>query len=580
MRLARLARPVSLVTAVALAASTFLACSSRAPQGIATAPGDAAPYRGAPSRLEPYAATREAATDDAAAIAPSPVATPSVAANAQGVASPAAPPAQAPKDAKIKVAVTEAEKKSERMVKDEALVIATPPPAPETRIHPMVDAAKDRLSTFAIDVDTASYAFARRAIVEGGLPAATAVRVEEFVNAFDYGYEPPTGSSPLRVDLASAPSPFHAGRHLVRVALQAKRVEARDRTPVHLVYLVDTSGSMQGPDRLPLAQESLRLLTETLKPGDTVALCTYAGSVREVLPPTGIEHKSRIFSAIDDLTAGGSTAMSSGIDLAYELAARTRVAGHVNRVVVLSDGDANVGRTSHEEILRTIEQHKRNGITLSTIGFGTGNYRDQMMEQLADKGDGNYAYIDGRTEAKRVFQEHVSGLLQVVARDVKVQVEFDPARVASYRLLGYENRDVADRDFRNDKVDGGEVGAGHSVTALYEVVYKAGQEGGVVARVRHKPAIEGDRAKEELFELAPGARFASFDQAPASLRFAAAVARFADVLRGAPGASASELRNVASIARGSARGDAQHQELVRLVGLADERLGGSRVVAR
>jgi Ca-activated chloride channel family protein len=203
-----------------------------------------------------------------------------------------------------------------------------------------------------------------------------------------------------------------------------------------------------------------------------------------------------------------------------------------------------------------------------------------MMEQLADKGDGNYAYIDGRTEAKRVFQEHVSGLLQVVARDVKVQVEFDPARVASYRLLGYENRDVADRDFRNDKVDGGEVGAGHSVTALYEVVYKAGQEGGVVARVRHKPAIEGDRAKEELFELAPAARFASFEAAPANLRFAAAVARFADVLRGAPGATAGELRNVASIARGSARGDAQQQELVRLVGLADERLGGSRVVAR
>ncbi len=357
-------------------------------------------------------------------------------------------------------------------------------------VNPMVDARQDRLSTFAVDVDTASYSIARRKLRDGALPPRQAVRVEEFVNYFSYGYAPPT-QGPFAVHLAAAPSPFAQGHHVVRVALQGKLVSDAERTPVHLVYLVDTSGSMMSADKIGLAKKSLHILTDSLKPGDTVALCTYAGWVREVLAPTGVDRRADIHGAIDQLTAEGSTAMSSGIDLAYALAKKTLVKGHVNRVVVLSDGDANVGPSSHEDILKQIEQYERDGITLSTVGFGQGNYQDVMMEQLADKGDGNYTYIDDEAQARRVFGKQAGSLLQVIARDAKIQVEFDPEVVKEYRLIGYENRDVADRDFRNDKVDGGEIGAGHAVTALYDVVLKKTDASPLVVRVRHKAPLRG-----------------------------------------------------------------------------------------
>ena len=456
-----------------------------------------------------------------------------------------------------------------------AVAVATPTPEPsgteqytDHGINPFTDPAKDRLSTFAIDVDTASYTISRRKITEGSLPPFQAVRAEEFLNYFDYGYAAPK-TGPFAVHLAAAPSPYAAGRHLVRVAVQGKRVSAAERKPVHLVYLVDTSGSMQAEDKMGLVKKSLRLLTDALKKGDTVALCTYAGSVREVLPPTGVDKKDVILRAIEDLSAGGSTAMSSGIDLAYNLAARTLVPGHVNRVMVLSDGDANVGPTSHQEILKTIKGARDKGITLSTIGYGMGNYKDTMMERLANEGNGNYYYIDNDAQARRVFSQQVDGTLEVIARDVKIQVEFDPEVVKTYRLIGYENRDIADKDFRNDKVDAGEIGSGHSVTAFYEVELKTTKgptstKVPVVVRLRHKAPLGPDKADETLVRMEPGTIASTFDAAPADFRFGAAVVGFAEILRQSPHARGWKLADVERIARGAASQNGDQQEFISL----------------
>jgi Ca-activated chloride channel family protein len=445
-------------------------------------------------------------------------------------------------------------------------------------VNPFVDPAKDALSTFAIDVDTASYAIARSKLTSGSLPPFSAVRAEEFINYFDYGYAAPS-RAPFAVHVDTAPSPYDKGHQLLRVGIQAKRIGSAERTPVHLVYLVDTSGSMQSEDKLGLAKKSLKLLTKQLKPGDTVALCTYAGSTRIVLPPTGANERSTILQAIDNLAAGGGTAMSSGVEMAYELAQRTLVKGHVNRVVVLSDGDANIGRTSHQQMLERIGHFKDQGITLSTVGFGRGNYKDTMMEQLANKGDGNYSYIDTEAEARKVFSEQLSGMLEVVARDVKIQVEFDPRVIARYRLVGYENRDVADEDFRNDAVDAGEVGAGHSVTALYEVVLKKNVAKGrspVVVRLRHKAPSGSERAEEMRFLLDPAHVAARIEDAPASLRLAAGVAGFAEILRRSPHAKSWSLDAVERIVRGTrARNPGEQQELIALVRRAKGLIGAS-----
>lgn len=454
--------------------------------------------------------------------------------------------------------------------------IAVAPPEPKGTedyrdygINPVVDPAKDRFSTFAIDVDTASYSISRRKIMEGTLPPFSAVRAEEFLNYFDYDYAAPS-KGPFAVHFAAAPSPFTKGHHLVRVGVKGKTIAANERKPVHLVYLVDTSGSMHAPDKIGLAKQSLKLLTGSLLKGDTVAICTYAGSVREVLAPTGINEKDKIFTAIDNLAAGGSTAMSSGIQLAYQLAERTQVKGHVNRVIVLSDGDANVGATSHSEILAMIGRYKEKGITLSTVGFGTGNYKDTMMEQLADKGDGNYAYIDSEVQAKRVFQDQLSGMLEVIARDVKIQVEFDPKVVQQYRLIGYENRDVADKDFRNDKVDAGEIGNGHSVTAVYDVVLKNTTASPLTLRLRHKPALGGDTASELAFPMDTSAIAGSFDSAPRNFRFATTVAAFAEVLRQSPHARDWAMKDIAHLADQAADSRTDQQEFVSLVHRAEK----------
>jgi Ca-activated chloride channel family protein len=435
-------------------------------------------------------------------------------------------------------------------------------------INPPVETARDPLSTFAVDVDTGSFAIARRKLESGTLPPLASVRAEEFVNAFEYGYPGPESAASrdaFSVHLDAAPSPFDSGHHLLRVAIQGRRVPPEERPPVHLVYLVDTSGSMQSEDKLGLAQQSLRLLTNTLRPGDSVALQTYAGDVREVLPPTGIAQRAGILAAIDDLSAGGSTAMASGIDNAYRLAARTHVPGEISRVIVLSDGDTNVGPTSSSDLLEIIGRYRRAGITLSTVGFGTGNYKDAMMEKLANAGDGNYSYIGDLRDARRVFSEQAGGLLQVIARDVKVQVEFNPAVVRRYRLLGYENRDVADGDFRDDRVDGGEVGSGHAVTALYDLELWHTGASPVTIHIRHQRPLAGDRASEVSIAMPPERIARSFVQTDASFRFATSVAGFAEILRGSPYALDWKLDEVEAIARSAADGRPDREELARLV---------------
>jgi len=433
--------------------------------------------------------------------------------------------------------------------------------------NPWVDAEKDRLSTFAADVDTASYTLARRKLLEGSLPVKASVRVEEFVNYFTYKFPEPTSSTPFSVVMEAAPSPLSPGRHILRVGVATKAKSAYERKPANLVFLVDVSGSMRGRDRLDLAKQSLRILTNNLIDGDTVSLVTYAGSSRVILQPTGLQHKAKILSAIDELQSGGSTAMGSGIDLAYAQAAKGLKPGAVSRVIVLSDGDANVGSHTHDELLKMIAGRVKEGVTLSTIGFGVGNYHDQTMEQLANKGNGNNFYIDSLDAAKKVFQEQLGATLEVVAKDAKFQVDFDPKLVSRYRLVGYENRDVADTDFRNDQVDAGEIGAGHQVTAMYEVELTAeGKQSGAPlggVRIRHK-APDGIKATEAAFPMAGGPA-ASFANASADFRFAFATAAFADVLRGGQDADHWSLAQIRDLAKSAAGENKDRREMVSLI---------------
>ncbi len=433
--------------------------------------------------------------------------------------------------------------------------------------NPWTETTKDHLSTFAADVDTASFSLARRMLQGGSLPDAASIRVEEFVNYFRYDFTQPTGTTPFSVVMEAAPSPMQAGRHIVRVGVATKAISTMERQPAHLVFLVDVSGSMDGPDRLELAKSSLRTLTQNLTENDTVSLVTYAGSTRVVLEPTSAGNKDAISAAIDDLRANGSTGMASGIDLAYERAAKSLKPGHISRVIILSDGDANVGPHTQDELLKIIAGRAKEGVTLSTIGFGTGNYRDGLMEQLADKGNGNNYYIDSADQAKRVFQTQLTQMLEVVAKDVKLQVDFDPAMVARYRLVGYENRDIKDDDFRQDKVDAGEVGAGHQVTALYEIeLTEKGKQAKAPlgsVRIRHKTPA-GSTATEAGFPMVGGSAV-SFANSSADFRFAFAAAAFADVLRGGQDAEHWSLTNIRDVAKLAAGDSAERKELVTLI---------------
>lgn len=444
--------------------------------------------------------------------------------------------------------------------------------------------ARDGLSTFSIDVDTASYTQARRSLLGGALPSQAAVRTEEFVNYSRYRYPSPEPGAPFAITMDAATHPWEPQHHLLRVGIKGADGD-RERVPLHLTFLVDTSGSMAGPDRLPLAKQSLEYLVGNLAPGDTVAIATYAGSTQKVLEPTPVSDAPRILAAIRSLSSGGGTRMGSGLEMAYEMASRTRVQGHENRVIVLSDGDANLGAVTHDQMLASLADYAKQGITLSTVGFGRGNYRDALMEQLADKGDGNASYIDDFDEARRVFGEDLGATLTTIARDVKIQVEFDLDDVLAYKLVGYENRAIADKDFRNDAVDAGEVGAGHTVTALYDVVLRDERSGPIAwVRVRHKPPGPDAPATEQVVELPASAVGEGFDEADRDLRRAWGSAAFAEKLRGAPSMVEVSWSQVEALVAGAIRPeddrDAELLDLVRRARALSGEAPSSAVVVR
>lgn len=444
-------------------------------------------------------------------------------------------------------------------------------------VNPMTSTAKDKFSTFSVDVDTGSYTVTRRKLNEGVNVPASSVRVEEFVNYFGYDYPSPDAGA-FGVHLEAAPSPFDPSpdRVLLRVGVQGKTVSAADRKPVHLTFLVDVSGSMNRPDKLGLAKTSLKTMVDRLGAKDSVALVTYAGSNRVVLKDTRTTkgNKATIKKAIDDLRSGGGTAMSSGMELAYKQAIATVEKGHVSRVLVMSDGDANIGPSSHSQILNQIKAYVDEGVTLSTIGFGMGNYKDTLMEQLSNKGNGNYYYIDSVDEARKVFGEQADGTLEVIAKDVKIQVEFNPDAVASYRLVGYENRDIADEDFRNDAVDAGEIGAGHTVTAFYEVVLtgKSATDLGYV-RIRAKKP-DGYQAAEQIFTWRSAALKTKLSDASRDFQFASAVVTFAEKLRESPYAEGISWGLIEEVAKASAAVKKDRLEFLGLVKKAKALRGG------
>ncbi len=448
-------------------------------------------------------------------------------------------------------------------------------------VNPVVKTADDRLSTFAIDVDTGSYHYSKSILERGQLPSPAAVRVEEWVNAFHYSYAD-DDRAPFTVHTAAAPSPLDGKKHLFRVGVQGRRLDRDERKAVHLTFLVDVSGSMSDANKLPLAKRAMKELVKNLRDDDRIAIVTYAGATGEVLPSTSAADKRTIFAAIDNMKSSGGTNMDSGMTLAFRNAGKHLSDKVHSRVVVLSDGDANIGRTSHQQILEAVKGYVSEGVTLSTVGFGHGNYNDHLMEQLADAGNGNYSYIDSESTARRVFGTDLVQNLEVIAQDVKIQVDFDPAVVADYRLIGYENRDLADADFRNDKKDAGEIGAGHTVTALYEMTLKPGASADATVatvRVRHKKP-RGQRATEREHPFVRGdvkARFADLDE---DTRFAGAVALAAEYLRGSPYTPAGALRRAADLAQAATgtRFAAERKEFVAVVQKAqhNERLAQRR----
>ncbi len=333
------------------------------------------------------------------------------------------------------------------------------------------------LSTFSIDVDTASYTNVRRFLRGGSLPPADAVRIEEMINYFHYEYPDPTGPVPFSVTTASAEAPWNPQHRLVRVGVQGRRIEAKHLPPANLTFLIDVSGSMSDPAKLPLLKQSFRLLVDQLRPQDRVSMVVYAGAAGVVLQPTDGSEKSKIYEALDNLQAGGSTAGAEGIRLAYDVAQRGFVQGGNNRVILATDGDFNVGTSSDGELVQLIEKKRESGVFLTVLGFGMGNYQDAKMQKLADAGNGNHAYIDDLDEARKTLVGEMGATLLTIAKDVKLQVEFNPAQVKAWRLVGYENRVLAAQDFNNDKKDAGELGAGCSVTALYELVPAGASEG-------------------------------------------------------------------------------------------------------
>jgi len=500
------------------------------------------------------------------------------------------------------------------------MVAPAPPPPPAPGMYlppnwspPYHDVGRDRftsvdenpfrivseapVSTFSIDVDTASYSWVRASLNQNLLPQPAAVRIEEMVNYFPYDYAPPhTREQPFSTDVAVFPSPWSEGRKLVRIGIKGYSVERSARPHANLVFLIDTSGSMQEPNKLPLVKQSLEMLLDELAPSDTVAIVTYAGYAGTALEPTEVRDKRKIEAVIDSLGAGGSTAGAEGIRQAYALAEANLDPKGVNRVMLATDGDFNVGITNQEELKGYVERERDKGVFLSVLGFGMGNYNDALMQTLAQNGNGAAAYIDTLSEARKTLVEEAGSTLFPIAKDVKIQVEFNPAAVAEYRLIGYETRALKRDDFDNDKVDAGDVGSGQTVTALYEIVPLGGRR--TMADLRYSvPAKLAARSGDEYgyvkirYKLPKSStsrlistpidrrkEAASFAAAPQDARFAAAVAGFAEMLRGGKYSGTMNYDDVVKIAAASRGHDefGYRSEFVQLVRAAK----GARTLAK
>jgi Ca-activated chloride channel family protein len=449
--------------------------------------------------------------------------------------------------------------------------------------NPIHSVAETPVSTFSADVDTGAYANVRRLLNQGRLPPEGAVRLEELVNYFPYDYALPSDGSPFGVTTELAASPWNPHTRLLRIGIKASDRAVAELAPANLVFLVDVSGSMDRREGLPMVKSTLKLLVDQLRDQDRVSLVVYAGESRVVLEPTSGREKAKIRTAIEQLTAGGSTAGASGIELAYQMAQQAFIPKGINRILLATDGDFNVGVSDFDSLKQMAVDKRQSGISLTTLGFGVDNYNEHLMEQLADAGDGNYAYIDNLREARKVLVDQLSSTLAVVAKNVKLQVEFNPAQVSEYRLLGYENRALKREDFSNDKVDAGEIGAGHTVTALYEIV-PAGEQGWLeplrygksdavvsaksgelaMLRVRYQRAEGG---KSLLIERPIANQVATASE---DLRFAAAVAAFSQQLKDGRYTGDFSLKDTEALARG-ARGDDRfglRNEFVQLVELA------------
>ncbi len=436
------------------------------------------------------------------------------------------------------------------------------------------------LSTFSIDVDTASYSKVRQHLLQyGRLPRPDVVRIEELLNYFSYDYEPPAADNahPLATHVAIAQAPWNPRHRLARVALKGRVVESSKRPPSNLVFLIDTSGSMKSPNKLPLLKRSLSLLLKNLNQNDRVAIVAYAGSAGVVLDSTPANQSAKILGAFATLQPRGSTNGGQGLQLAYQIARENKIKNGTNRILICTDGDFNVGQTSNDELVAMIKTESKSGIDLTVLGFGMGNLNDSMLEQISGSGNGNYAFIDTFAEARKVLQEQIAGTLVTIAKDVKIQVEFNPAQAAAYRLIGYENRLLADEDFNDDKKDAGEIGAGHSVTALYEIIptgitidtpiatvdqlkYQtspkptAAAATGELLTLKVRYQLPGQEQSQLIQQAVTdsGSTFESSDQA---FQFAAAVAGFGMLLRGSPHQGDWTYQRVNEIAQSSLGSD-------------------------
>lgn len=464
-------------------------------------------------------------------------------------------------------------------------------------INPVKSVATDPVSTFSADVDTASYSFVRKSLMAGQMPDRDSVRVEEMINYFPYDWPgADSKDAPFKATVTVLPTPWNANTRLMHVGIKGFDVAADVAPRANLVFLIDVSGSMDEPDKLPLLKSAFRLLVEKLKPDDTVSIVTYAGNAGTVLEPTAIKDKAKILSAIDTLQPGGSTAGAQGLEAAYALAERAFVKGGVNRIMLATDGDFNVGPSSDEDLKATIEAKRKSGIFLSVLGFGRGNYNDALMQTLAQNGNGTAAYIDTLAEAQKSLVEEAGSSLFPIAKDVKFQVEFNPQQIAEYRLIGYETRALKREDFNNDKVDAGDIGSGHRVTAIYEITPKGSpavlnddlrygasskaeadaKPSGELAflKIRYKQP-DSDTSKLITTPVTEGNAVTTLQQAGQDVRFSVAVAAFGQKLRGTDAVSAYPYGSILDLASGAKGEDAYgyRAEFLNLVRLAKS-LGG------